>query len=188
MGMTASSDEQVEEKFVYRPLQRHKAKFLLVGDQGVGKSSLLRRFPPDWPDKEAQFSEKSFIIGGILINAELWDVATGLVPSHLREADGVLLVYDVSNGSSFQNIADKWMPMIQQLGKVGLPCVLVSTKSDLSEQEKVVDAGKGLAWAKENGDLPFIETSAKAYLQVEEAFRTLAHIVASEQTGYREEE
>jgi len=84
---------------------------------------------------------------------------------------GILLVYDVTDEKSFNNIRN-WIRNIEQHATESVNKILIGNKCDMVEK-KVVDSTRGKALADEYG-IKFLETSAKNSINVEEAFITLA--------------
>ena len=94
-------------------------KILIIGESGVGKSSLLLRFTDDQfdPDQEAtigvDFKVKVINNNGNKVKLAIWDTAgqerfRTLTPSYYRGAQGAILVYDISSRESFQKVED-WL-------------------------------------------------------------------------------
>jgi len=94
-------------------------KLLIIGESGVGKSSLLLRFTDDAFDAEqaatigVDFKVKTITINGDKVKLAIWDTAgqerfRTLTPSYYRGGQGAILVYDVTNRESFQKI-DNWL-------------------------------------------------------------------------------
>ncbi|KAG8473767.1 hypothetical protein CXB51_036050 [Gossypium anomalum] len=131
-------------------------KLLLIGDSGVGKSCLLLRF------SDGSFTT-SFIttIGTVHASA-----------AYYRGAMGILLVYDVTDESSFNNIRN-WIRNIEQHASDNVNKILVGNKADMDESKRAVPTSKGQALADEYG-IKFFETSAKTNLNVEEVFFSIA--------------
>ena len=84
---------------------------------------------------------------------------------------GILLVYDVTDEKSFHNIRN-WIKNIDEHASEGVNKILVGNKCDC-EEKKVITREQGQALADEYG-IPFLETSAKSNINVEEGFFTLA--------------
>lgn len=84
---------------------------------------------------------------------------------------GILLVYDVTDERSFNNIRN-WIRNIEQHASEGVNRILIGNKCDVTDK-KVISKEKGQALADEYG-IKFLETSAKSNINVEEAFFTLA--------------
>ncbi|TYJ00738.1 hypothetical protein E1A91_A13G106000v1 [Gossypium mustelinum] len=85
---------------------------------------------------------------------------------------GILLVYDVTDESSFNNIRN-WIRNIEQHASDNVNKVLVANKADMDESKRAVATSKGQALADEYG-IKFFETSAKTNLNVEEVFFSIA--------------
>ena len=85
---------------------------------------------------------------------------------------GILLVYDVTDESSFNNIRN-WIRNIEQHASDNVNKILVGNKADMDESKRAVPTSKGQALADEYG-IKFFETSAKTNLNVEEVFFSIA--------------
>ncbi|XP_076933405.1 ras-related protein RABE1c-like [Bidens hawaiensis] len=85
---------------------------------------------------------------------------------------GILLVYDVTDESSFNNIRN-WIRNIEQHASNNVNKILVGNKADMDESKRAVPTAKGQALADEYG-IKFFETSAKTNLNVEEVFISIA--------------
>ena len=94
-----------------------------------------------------------------------------ITSSYYRGADGIILVYDVTNQKSFDSIPI-WLSSIQRTAADDIPTVLVGNKCDL-EESRVITSDRGLEYAIVE-KLGFIETSAKTADHVPEAFMSLA--------------
>ncbi|PWN93148.1 putative SEC4-like Rab/GTPase [Acaromyces ingoldii] len=160
-------------------------KLLLIGDSGVGKSCLLLRFCDDaWTPSfittiGIDFKIRTIELDGKRIKLQIWDTAgqerfRTITTAYYRGAMGILLVYDVTDERSFQNIRT-WHSNIEQHASEGVSKILVGNKSDW-EEKRVVTQEQGQALADELG-IRYVETSAKANTQVEDAFFTLARDV-----------
>ncbi|KDO72949.1 hypothetical protein CISIN_1g0279181mg, partial [Citrus sinensis] len=91
---------------------------------------------------------------------------------YYRGAMGILLVYDVTDESSFNNIRN-WIRNIEQHASDNVNKVLVGNKADMDESKRAVPTSKGQALADEYG-IKFFETSAKTNLNVEQVFFSIA--------------
>ncbi|KAK8952342.1 Ras-related protein RABE1c [Platanthera zijinensis] len=85
---------------------------------------------------------------------------------------GILLVYDVTDESSFNNIRN-WIRNIEQHASDNVNKILVGNKADMDESKRAVPTSKGQALADEYG-IKFFETSAKTNLNVEQVFFSIA--------------
>eukprot|EP00440_Ansanella_granifera_P071791 gb/GFBE01077908.1/.p1 GENE.gb/GFBE01077908.1/~~gb/GFBE01077908.1/.p1 ORF type:complete len:212 (+),score=60.73 gb/GFBE01077908.1/:1-636(+) len=159
-------------------------KLLLIGDSGVGKSSLLIKFAddkfvPHMPQTIGMdFKVKMLELGGRRVKLQIWDTAGQerfhtITQQYYRNAMGVILVYDATSEESFANIR-RWAAQIAAHGGEGTDRLLVGNKAD--REEVAVDPERGKALAAEYG-IPFFETSAKSGRNVQEAFVAIADAV-----------
>ncbi|NXR71515.1 RB18B protein, partial [Pycnonotus jocosus] len=156
-------------------------KLLLVGDSGVGKSSLLRRFtdgafePSLKPTVGIDFKVKKMVVEGRAVQLAIWDTAgqerfRALIPSYYRGAQGVVLVYDVTRKDTFTGLG-KWLNELEMHTTNGSTLkMLVGNKTDKPDRE--VERKEGLQLARKHS-LLFIETSAKTEDGVQQAFEEL---------------
>jgi Ras-related protein Rab-8A len=160
-------------------------KLLLIGDSGVGKSCLLLRFCDDaWTPSfittiGIDFKIRTIELDGKRIKLQIWDTAgqerfRTITTAYYRGAMGILLVFDVTDEKSFQNIRT-WYSNVEQHASEGVSKILVGNKSDWDEK-RVVTTEQGQALADELG-IRYVETSAKTNSQVEDAFFTLSRDV-----------
>lgn len=157
-------------------------KLLLIGDSGVGKSCLLLRFSDDCFTPSfittigIDFKIKTIDLDGKRIKLQIWDTAgqerfRTITTAYYRGAMGILLVYDVTDDQSFQNIRN-WIRNIEQHAADNVNKILIGNKADM-ESEKDVDYARGQALAQEY-EIKFFETSAKTNQNVVEAFEAIA--------------
>ncbi|CAN4126181.1 unnamed protein product [Withania somnifera] len=159
-------------------------KILLIGDSGVGKSSLLLSFISNntvddiSPTIGVDFKIKTLTVGGKRLKLTIWDTAgqekfRTLTSSYFRGAQGIILVYDVTRRDTFTNLSDVWAKEVE-LYSTNEDCIkmLVGNKVD-RESERAVSREEGVTLAKELGSL-FLECSAKTLANVEHCFEELA--------------
>ncbi|SHO77817.1 Rab family GTPase [Malassezia sympodialis ATCC 42132] len=160
-------------------------KLLLIGDSGVGKSCLLLRFCDDaWTPSfittiGIDFKIRTIEVDGKRIKLQIWDTAgqerfRTITTAYYRGSMGILLVFDVTDEKSFQNIRN-WYQDVQQHASEGACKILVGNKCDW-EDKRAVTKEQGQQLAEELG-MQYIETSAKANTNVDEAFFKLAQQV-----------
>merc|ERR1712216_116729 len=157
-------------------------KLLLIGDSGVGKSCLLLRFADDTYTESyistigVDFKIRTVDLDGKTIKLQIWDAAgeerfRTITSSYHRGAHGIIVVYDVTDMDSFNNVK-QWLNEIDRYASESVNKLLVGNKSDLTAK-KQVDTQTAKAFADEIG-IPFLETSAKNSTNVEQAFMTMA--------------
>jgi small GTP-binding protein len=157
-------------------------KLLLIGDSGVGKSCLLIRFADDTYTETyistigVDFKIKTIELDGKTIKLQIWDTAgqerfRTITSSYYRGAHGIIVVYDVTEQSSFDNVKS-WLTEIDRYASDNVNKLLVGNKSDLTSK-KVVDYTTAKEFADSLG-IPFLETSAKSAANIEQAFLTMA--------------
>uniref|UniRef100_A0A0E0MS70 GTP-binding protein n=2 Tax=Oryza TaxID=4527 RepID=A0A0E0MS70_ORYRU len=157
-------------------------KLLLIGDSGVGKSCLLLRFADDsYLDSYistigVDFKIRTVEQDGKTIKLQIWDTAgqerfRTITSSYYRGAHGIIIVYDVTDQESFNNVK-QWLNEIDRYASDNVNKLLVGNKSDLTAN-KVVSSETAKAFADEMG-IPFMETSAKNATNVEQAFMAMA--------------
>ncbi|XP_076882417.1 ras-related protein RABC2a-like [Bidens hawaiensis] len=164
-------------------------KIFLIGDSGVGKSSLLLTFinysnanvDDDHhlpPTIGVDFKIKQLTVAGKRVKLKIWDTAgqerfRTLTSSYFRGAQGIILVYDVTKRETFTNLSEIWAKEVD-LYSTNQDCIkmLVGNKVD-KESERSVSREEGAALAKELGCI-FLECSARTQQNVHKCFEELA--------------
>ena len=147
-------------------------KVVLVGHNGLGKTSMVSRFtldvfPLEFIPTVIDGASKSLDLGGVTINTVISETVVGEEVYVLRPlldpgTDVCLVCFDVSDRSSFDDVAGVWVPQIQQ-HTPGVPMVLVGTKSDLRQASKLtalVSEDEATALAERVGCVGYMECSA----------------------------
>ena len=146
-----------------------KYKLIFLGDQGVGKSCILNRFMNDTFTEEYQatigldFQSKNVQIDNQDIHLLLYDTAgqekfRALIPMYTRDANIILLVYDVTSKDSFLHLSD-WLKDLTNIKKEDVIFAVVGNKIDLDDRREV-NSDEGENYAKEH-EFIFAEVSAK---------------------------
>ncbi|XP_069140127.1 uncharacterized protein [Argopecten irradians] len=157
-------------------------KYLLIGDSGVGKSCLLLRFADDVFSETyistigVDFKIRTVDLDNKVVRLQIWDTAgqerfKTITASFYRGSHGIMLVYDVSDMESFQNIG-MWVEEAKKYGGSDATMILVGNKSDMTTK-RTVTYEMGKEYADRLG-IPFMETSAKQSTNVETTFLTMA--------------
>mmetsp|Transcript_9386 Transcript_9386/g.14180 ORF Transcript_9386/g.14180 Transcript_9386/m.14180 type:complete len:221 (+) Transcript_9386:57-719(+) len=171
----------------------HNFKVVLLGEGCVGKTSLtLRYVRNEFNDEhlttiQASFLPKKLTIDGTRVNLAIWDTAGqerfhALGPIYYRDADGALLVYDITDHESFVRVQNWVKELRKMLGKDIVLCI-AGNKVDL-ERDRNVTVDEAEAYAKTVGAVHF-QTSAKKYINVDETFFHLTKqmITAANKSG-----
>ena len=167
----------------------HKYKLVFLGEQAVGKTSIITRFMYDTFETTYQatigidFLSKTLYLDDRTVRLQLWDTAgqerfRSLIPSYIRDSSVAVIVYDVTNKTSFQN-CDKWIEDVRSERGGDVIIMLVGNKTDLGDKRQVT-AEEGEIKAKKLNVL-FIETSAKANVNIKQMFRKLAEALPFQQ-------
>ncbi|KAI9313570.1 ras-related protein rab-6A-like protein [Dichotomocladium elegans] len=163
------------------PLKKFKLVFL--GEQSVGKTSLITRFMYDTFDSNYQatigidFLSKTMYLDDRTIRLQLWDTAgqerfRSLIPSYIRDSSVCVVVYDITNRNSFAQTT-KWIEEVRAERGTDVIIVLVGNKTDLNDKRRVsVEEGEQKA---KDYNIMFIETSAKVGYNVKALFRKIGH-------------
>ncbi|XP_074640837.1 ras-related protein Rab-10-like [Tubulanus polymorphus] len=166
-------------------------KLLLIGDSGVGKTCLLFRFSDDAFNTTfistigIDFKIKTVELGGKKIKLQIWDTAGQerfhtITTSYYRGAMGIMLVYDITNDKTFDNIS-KWLRNIEEHANEDVEKMILGNKCDMDEKRRVPKE-RGTLIAREH-NIPFLETSAKSNINVEKAFMDLAQAILNKTPG-----
>jgi small GTP-binding protein len=164
---------------------KHSFKFIVIGTSGVGKTCLLKRLieghfsGQDVPTIGAEYLSKIEEIDGQPIRLQIWDTAgqekfRAIAKSYFRHAVGVILVYDITDRRSFDDL-NSWLTEVHQLCDPNAAVTLIGNKLDLEEQRAVTNAEAQLFAT--NHQLTYIEASALAGDNVVEAFQRAAKTV-----------
>jgi small GTP-binding protein len=164
---------------------RHNFKFLVIGPSGVGKTSLLRRliddeFSPSFtPTIGCEYLSTMMEIDGQPVKLQIWDTAgqerfRAIAKSYFRHAVGVLLVYDITDRASFDDLLF-WLNDVHALSDPNAVITLIGNKLDLAGQ-RAVTTSEAQTFAS-NHQMTYLETSAKGGDNVNEAFRRVAQSV-----------
>ena len=156
-------------------------KVVLIGDSGVGKTSIISRFTKDTFNNEeissssAQFTSKTIQINDQSIKFDIWDTAgqekfRALAKIFYKDAQVIILVYEIINKESFESIKNYWYKESSENSTADIFFV-VGNKSDLYENEQVTDE-EGKKFAKEINAI-FKITSALSNTGIDRLFESI---------------
>ncbi|KAL1333389.1 hypothetical protein HN51_062216 [Arachis hypogaea] len=159
-----------------------KYKLVFLGDQSVGKTSIITRFMYDKFDNTYQatigidFLSKTMYLEDRTIRLQLWDTAgqerfRSLIPSYIRDSSVAVIVYDVASRQTFLNTV-RWIEEVRSERGNDVILVLVGNKTDLLDKRQV-STEDGEEKAREL-NVMFIEASAKAGFNIKALFRKIA--------------
>ncbi len=162
-------------------------KICLLGDAGVGKTSLVYRFIENRFSRDFKSTlgvnllKKNVKINDDDVSAQIWDLGGQQAYKKLRKlylegAQGALMVFDVTSQTSFDNLEDWKNSLLEVRGEV--PFILIGNKIDL-EANQVISEKQAKAFAN-SIDVPLLLTSAKTGESVEEAFKELIGLIVDE--------
>lgn len=162
----------------------HLFKLLIIGDSGVGKSSLLLRFSDNTFSGTyittigVDFKIRTIDVNGEKVKLQIWDTAgqerfRTITSTYYRGTHGVVVVYDVTSGESFANVK-RWLHEIDTNCDV-VNRILVGNKDD-DPDRKVVLTQDAHKFAEQMG-IQLFETSAKENKNVEEMFVAITRLV-----------
>ncbi|XP_071131445.1 ras-related protein Rab-37-like isoform X4 [Mytilus edulis] len=174
-GRASPNSEAYDENTIH--------KTILVGDSGVGKTSLLVQF--DQGKFQAGsfsatvgigFTNKVVDVEGTKVKLQIWDTAgqerfRSVTHAYYRDAHALLLLYDVTNKASFDNIR-AWLGEINEYAQEDVVIMLLGNKADMAG-ERMIRTEDGEKLAKEY-NVAFMETSAKTGMNVDLAFMAVA--------------
>ena len=158
-------------------------KIITLGNSAVGKSSFILKYTDNSFSQEylstlgVDYKHKKIKLkNGKDVRVRIFDTAgqerfKSVSFSFIKKADGVILIYDISDLDSFKAV-DNWIKSIRETGKEKLPIILVGNKCDLSDNERKISLVEGQDKADEF-QIPFYETSCKDGINIKEVFEKL---------------
>ena len=160
-------------------------KLLIVGDPGVGKSSIMTRYVgEDFEECTTgtvglDFRIRIIQLNGIRIRLQIWDSAgheryRPLTTTYYRGSDGIVIVYDITDDQTFEHVTS-WVEEVNRFTDKDVPKIVVGNKCDLNTRISV-DNERAREYAKNNGMFLF-QTSAKSSKNIENAFEQLVSMM-----------
>lgn len=168
------------EVFINRII--YQFKIILIGDQGVGKTSLVNRFMGyEFQENYACTINADFKIKSLSMDEEtgaeltVWDTCgqekfRAMTRQYFKDAHGIVLVYDVNDDNSFRGLSS-WLKEIKNNSNKDVSIVLVGNKIDLNDRK--ISKEEANEFAFKNG-LIYYETSSKEGINIDTPFESLA--------------
>jgi small GTP-binding protein len=171
--------------------QEKQFKLLLIGEQAVGKSSLMNRYVDNvfeiniMGTAGLDLKKKIVEINNEKIKIYIFDTAgqerfRTIAKNQYKKADAIIIIYDVTDRKSFESVND-WIVSIKSDVDPVTERLLIGNKIDLVN-ERTVAQEEGVKIAEKYG-MPFIETSAKESLNVKEAFLKVINTLYYKEVG-----
>mgnify|MGYP002626545118 FL=1 len=158
-------------------------KIIIIGNSGVGKSSILKRAVKNKFDENYQatigfeFLLMHFLVNDLKIKLQIWDTCgqemyRSLVQGFYRNTSLALIVYDISNQKSYEEL-DNWIKDLRSHTDQDLPIFIAGNKSDLDSQRKI-SSNDARDFSLSNRAKYFTECSAKNGQNIENIFTEAA--------------
>jgi small GTP-binding protein len=157
---------------------------ILIGDSLVGKTSLMKRYVDNefFDDTLSTIGievvTKKKKINNKLYHIKIWDTCgqerlRSLTLNYYKNADGIILVYDVNSEESFSNL-DYWMKSIDSRCKKEIPVLIIGNKID---KKDLIDKDSLNDFVEKHNNIPMYKTSAKSGINVNEAFDKICTMI-----------
>ena len=167
----------------------------ILGDERVGKTMISLQFV-DGTCSDSYVATVLMNYESVLMESQLRNIRYKLTiidcsgqkrfiaatPSYLRMVDGVLMVFDITNRDSFENVVDLWTPKLESHCKDHTVVQLVGSKSDMKNDRKV-SAIEAKQLSESLGFIEYVEVSAKRWTNIDYCFNHIVQrMVADKQT------
>ena len=167
-------------------------KMLILGDGGVGKTSLTNRYcynffnPSERLTIGVDFHVKTIELNSKRIKLQLWDFGGEqrfrfLLPTYSKGSNGALLLYDITNFNTLVNLVE-WVEIVKSQNSY-IPMILIGAKLDLDEY-RAVPRDEGILMAEKLNVEIFIETSSKTGQNVEKSFEAITESAINKQKDF----
>ena len=175
--------------------KKYSLKVLLLGDSGVGKTSLMNQYVNSTFSNEfkstigASFLTKEVIVEDRMVTMQIWDTAgqerfRSLGVAFYRGADACVLTFDITSQNTFRSI-DSWRDefLIQSSPRdpENFPFILLGNKVDLDN--RAISTNRAKSWCSDKNNIPYFETSAKHGNNLDLVFHTIAQNTMAQDLG-----
>ena len=169
-------------------------KIIILGNSSVGKTSFITKYIDDefFSDYITTLGvdsrqKKITLQNGKEARLKIFDTAgqerfKALSTNFIKKAEGIVLLYDISNKVSFEEISN-WMETIKENGRDSVSVILVGNKCDLSDDKRQVSKNEGQERA-DKYNLQFFETSCREGINVNEVFDKLVEDIEKKNNVY----
>merc|ERR1712147_378899 len=171
--------ERTRREMAANPRKRTLLKVIILGDSGVGKTSLMHQYVSKKFSNQykatigADFLTKEVQVEDRLVTMQIWDTAgqerfQSLGVAFYRGADCCVLVYDVTAPTTFKNLEswrDEFLIQASPRDPENFPFVVIGNKVDLADS-RTVTTKRAMQWCQEKNNVPYFETSAKEAVNV----------------------
>ncbi|XP_023953987.1 ras-like protein 2 [Bicyclus anynana] len=176
-----------------RPNQAQTYKLVVVGGGGVGKSAITIQFIQSYfvtdydPTIEDSYT-KQCVIDDIPAKLDILDTAgqeefSAMREQYMRSGEGFLLIFSVADHASFEELFKFHKQILRVKDRDEFPMLMVGNKADL-EHQRLVTLDEAQALSRQL-KIPYIECSAKARMNVDQAFHELVRLVRRFQEAER---
>jgi len=182
----AVNPQLIKENEVSNPNEFKEFKIIIIGDSGVGKSSIIKRACKNKFDENYQatvgfeFLTQYYIVNEAKIKLQLWDTCgqemyRSLVQGFYRNTSLAVIVYDIIRKETFESL-DTWINDIRSRHEQEVPIFIVGNKEDL-ENDRKISFKEAQDFSKSRSAKFFIECSAKTAKNVDNIFYEVAKYI-----------
>jgi small GTP-binding protein len=169
-------------------------KLLMLGDSGVGKSSLLRRYVDDTFSPTfsttigIDFKIKTLTVNNKNIKLQIWDTAgqerfRTITTAYYRGAHGVIIVFDVTSKTTYTNAYNTWLPSVRKLSENNNPVIVLAGNKCDQDGLRVVTAREAGELVKAHQLAAYTEVSASSRHNVDALFYDLLTRILDESSA-----